>query len=73
MFPAMVPVHSTNLAAVGYDPTAATLFVQFNNGTVYRYLRVPVAVYEGLMTASSHGKFFNRYVRYGPYPYLRIR
>lgn len=72
MFPALTPVASTNLAAVGYDPPSAELFVQFNNGTVYCYFNVPASVYSGLLAASSHGSFFHHFVRHGGYPYQRV-
>jgi hypothetical protein len=72
MIPALTPVASSNLAGVGYDSAAGQLFVQFNNGTLYCYYRVPVAVYQGLMAAWSHGQYFNYYVRGARYPYARL-
>jgi hypothetical protein len=44
----MVPVRSSNVAAIGYDGSARQLFVQFWNGAVYRYDRVPAQVHDGL-------------------------
>ena len=55
----MIPVTSSNLAAVGYDDSDASLYVQFKNGTTYQYLRVPHAIYDALMRAGSKGTFFN--------------
>lgn len=67
------PVSSSNLASVGYDPEQRILEVGFRNGSVYQYLRVPNHVYEGLMRASSHGRYFDAFVKKGGYLYRRVR
>ena len=72
IIPPLTPVASSNLAAVGYDSSQAELFVAFNTGTLYCYFHVPVVVYRGLMTASSHGSYFNYYVRRAGYSYVRL-
>lgn len=66
------PVSSSNLAAVGYDAERQILEVEFLNGSIYQYLNVPLHIYEQLMNASSHGEYFNRYIRKGGYQYKRI-
>lgn len=65
----MIPVSSSNIASVGYE--AGTLYVSFNSGGLYAYSGVPESVYQGLMSASSHGSYLARYVK-GVYPYRRI-
>ena len=60
-----VPVNSSELANVGYDPTTSTLEVEFRTGSVYEYRQVPASVHLGLMSAPSHGKYFNQYVKKG--------
>lgn len=57
------PLRSSNLAAVEYDPTSSSLIVEFHNRRIYRYSDVPSAVYEGLLRAYSHGRYFNRWIR----------
>lgn len=37
--------------------------VEFNNGSIYEYYKVPNEIYSSLMTASSHGKYLNLYIR----------
>lgn len=64
-------VQSSNIASVGYDSQAAILEIEFNGGSVYQYYGVPVAIYQGLMSAASHGKFFHACVR-DAYRYVRI-
>jgi len=66
----MIPVVSSNLAAVGYAQD--TLVVSFRNGTVYEYFSVPKPVYEGLLSASSKGQYLHRFVK-GRYRYRKIR
>ncbi len=51
-------VSSSNLASVGYDPTSQTLEVEFLSSGIYQYFNVPSNIYQGLMSASSHGKYF---------------
>lgn len=67
-----VPVNSSNLWSVGYDPISQTLEVEFRNGSDYQYFGVPQAVYNGLMAAPSHGRYHYYNIRYG-YNYQRIR
>ncbi|MDK2014636.1 MULTISPECIES: KTSC domain-containing protein [unclassified Deinococcus] len=67
-----VPVTSSNLASVAYDPSSHTLEVAFNNGGLYRYAGVPAAVHQGLMAAASHGSYFAAHIR-NRYPTTKIR
>ena len=66
----MTPVSSSNLSSVGYEN--GTLCIAFNSGGVYYYTGVPRSVYEDLMNADSHGKYFAKFIR-NVYPYQRIR
>lgn len=70
ILPTMTQVASSNIYSVGYEN--GNLYISFNNGTVYRYFRVPYVVYSSLMSAPSHGRFLNAYIR-NVYPYQRIR
>ena len=56
-------VSSSCLSGVGYDHTHRVLVLGFQSGSVYRYTDVPSFVYEGLMTAPSLGRFFQRYIK----------
>lgn len=68
----MVPVSSSNLSAVGYDAATQTLRVAFIGGGLYEYSGVPVSVHTGLMSASSHGSYFDAHIKKGPYRYRKI-
>lgn len=65
-------VSSSNLRSVGYDPAKNILEIEFHGGRVYQYTGVPRSIYNGLMGASSHGKYFHRRIK-GRYPYTQIR
>ena len=66
----MIPVDSSNLAAVGYDAASAVLRIAFHSGGVYQYAGVPETVYQGLMNASSKGRYFHAHIR-NAYRYMR--
>lgn len=57
----MIPVDSSNLASVGYEN--GTLHIRFHRGGLYAYYNVPESIYNGLMMADSHGKYFHAYIR----------
>jgi hypothetical protein len=65
------PVHSTNVASIGYDEATATLEVGFRNGSIYQYYGVPASVSRAVMSASSHGRALWRWVR-DRYPYREV-
>lgn len=68
-----IPVQSTDLASVGYDPETLILEVEFLNGrSTYQYSGVPLEIYEGLMNAGSKGRFFNQFIRKGGYPFNKL-
>lgn len=55
-------VVSSNLQSVGYDPLAQVLEVEFRDGSVYQYSRVPESMYRALMAAGSHGQYFHAHI-----------
>lgn len=59
----MVPVSSSNLVAVGYDPRTATLRVEFKSGT-YDYHNVPERVHRMLMSARSKGTHHAAHIKW---------
>jgi hypothetical protein len=58
----MTAVQSSDLRAVDYD-WSGTLTIAFHSGGVYEYYHVPPSEYDGLMNASSHGKYFHAYIK----------
>lgn len=66
------PVSSSNIASIGYDEKRQILEVEFHNGSVYQYFDVPIDIYNGLMMASSHGKYLHQVIKSGGYAYRQI-
>ncbi|MHB9038672.1 MAG: KTSC domain-containing protein [Armatimonadota bacterium] len=65
-------VSSSNLKSVGYDPMTKILEIEFHSCSVYQYSNVPPTIYKGLMSAASHGSYFNATIR-GAFPYIQVR
>ena len=64
-------VASSSVRTVGYDESAQTLEVEFQNRRVYQYYGVPKNMHSQFMTAPSKGQFFNVYIK-NQYPYSRV-
>lgn len=59
----MVPVTSSNIAAVGFDGKSGTLAVQFSSGSTYYYAGVTEAQATEFLQAESVGSHFARHIR----------
>jgi hypothetical protein len=68
-----VNVQSSSLDAVGYEDAASTLGARFKNGTEYEYYGVPEAVFAGILSAPSAGRYFDQYVKKAGYRYRQVR
>lgn len=66
-----VQVKSSSLLAVGYDPQARVLEVEFVSGAVYRYDDVDADEHAGLLRAESKGRYFNANIR-DRHPHRRL-
>lgn len=64
-------VTSSNIASIGYDERSQTLEVEFLNGGVYQYFDVPSQVYNGMMSASSHGQYLAQNIK-GHYRFSKV-
>jgi hypothetical protein len=54
-------VASSNIESVGYENS--TLEIAFVDGGIYQYLGVALSVYQGLMSASSKGRYFHHFIK----------
>ncbi len=68
----MIPVSSSNIAAVGYDESQSILVIEFLNGRAYEYYGVPQYVFDELLNAGSKGSYANKYI-YKNYSQTQIR
>ena len=66
-----VTVASSNVAAIGYSPDFARLWVRFHNGSVYAFLDEPESVYQGYLSAPSKGRYHHYHVK-DQFGYLRV-
>ena len=57
------PVTSSNIASVGYDRAANILEIEFTSGSIYQYTHVPLSIYDGLISATSCGSYFSRFIK----------
>ena len=63
---------SSNLHYASYIADRRLLLVKFKTGQAYAYSGVPVAVWAGLLTAASAGKYFATAIKGGGYKFKRL-
>jgi hypothetical protein len=59
----LVPVQSSNIEAVGYDPEQKTMSVRFKGGNIYHYHDVEKDTHEALVGAKSVGSHFHANIK----------
>ena len=65
-------VESSNIDSIGHNFLTKNLEIEFKDGNIYRYKKVPRGVFKNMMNADSKGKFFWKNVRF-EYPYKKHR
>jgi non-canonical purine NTP pyrophosphatase (RdgB/HAM1 family) len=66
-----LPVESSDVVSIGYDPTEQALEIEFQGNRIYRYFEVPQSTYDHFMKADSFGGYFNAHIN-TYYRYRRI-
>jgi inosine/xanthosine triphosphate pyrophosphatase family protein len=66
-----IPVESSDIVSIGYDPKERTLEIEFHGGRIYRYLDVAQDIYDHFLKADSYGLYFNSYIN-SHYRYRRV-
>jgi len=60
----MTYIRSKAINAVEYDPKSGYLEIQFRSQLKwYSFRHVPEHIYQGLITASSAGDYYNQHIR----------
>lgn len=59
----MIPVESTNIAAIGYDQAQRELRVDFIGGSSYTHINVPPDIFAAFMSAESYGRHYNANIK----------
>jgi len=67
----LIPVTSSDLSQVGYDPNTQQLEIVFHSGGIYLYSGVSSSEYQGLISAGSVGRYFHAYIKHHPFTRLR--
>lgn len=67
----MIPVQSSNLAGIAYEPNQMILTVWFLNGSIYNYYDVPQSTWVSFMGAASKGKYLAANIK-GRFGYERV-
>jgi len=65
-------LNSTTLARATYRVDSAILQLEFRDGSVYHYSKVPADLHQDLLQADSPGACFNLRIR-DRFPHRRIR
>ena len=65
-------INATNMRAVGYDPSARALEIEFTNGNILRYSGVPAEVHRRLVSAASPASYWRDNIE-EEYPAQRVR
>jgi hypothetical protein len=55
----MTPIDSSAIARAGYDVPRKILRLEYRNGRIYDYSKVPPPIYKRLLSADSAGEFVN--------------
>jgi len=63
----MLPVESSNIAAVGHDAERKLLAVRFRSGSIFHYANIEPELHERFLSAESLGQFFGTQIR-GKFP-----
>jgi hypothetical protein len=59
----MIPVRSSAISAVGYDPTSLRMVIKFKGGYSYTFCRVPEHIFTGLIQSTSKGRYYDSKIR----------
>ena len=66
-----IEVKSSMIKGVGYDATNERLEVEFSNGNVYQYEKVPMKIYSEFIGAKSLGRSFGELIR-GKFDHAKV-
>lgn len=59
----LIPVDSSSVLGIGYNEDQRVLYVQYADGEVYEYFKVPKNDYLELLTAKSIGWSVNKRIK----------
>ncbi len=65
-------VQSSDINSIGYDNENSVLEIEFLSGGIYQYSNVPINIYNDIMNALSHGKYFHQNIK-DSFNFIKIR
>lgn len=68
----IIPIASSVIAAVAYEPKSMTLRIHFRNNGIYDYYGVPASLVNQFVSAPSKGKFYAHFIK-GRFSQQRIQ
>lgn len=70
-----IPVESSQIKSIGYDPETLQMDVEFKPGSVYRYFHIERELHLDFMASESKGKYFDANIKTQSekYPFVKIR
>lgn len=68
----MIPVRSTSISFVGYEPETLILRIVFRDGDTYDYHGVPEITVRQFLASPSKGKYYIRWIK-GQFNSVRIQ
>jgi hypothetical protein len=67
----MTDLRSSNLGSAEYEPETQEMIITFKSGSSYAYSGVDQVTFDDLLTASSPGVYFNKWIK-GRYPERKL-
>jgi uncharacterized membrane protein len=59
----MIRLNSSAIRAAAYDPATRRMYLWFPNNGPYTFYGVPYHVFQGLISASSAGSYYNSRIK----------
>lgn len=59
----MIPVNSSAISSIGYDPISKGMKVMFKQGKTYDFCNVPQHIFDSFISSTSKGIYYNSYIR----------
>lgn len=56
-------VSSSDIASIGYNLDSSILEIEFLSGGIYQYHNISENIFQGIMSASSHGIYFHQQIK----------
>jgi non-canonical purine NTP pyrophosphatase (RdgB/HAM1 family) len=66
-----IPVDSSDIVSIGYDPKSRVLEIEFKENRIYQYLEVEPDIHERFMRTDSFGQYFNTFIN-SRYRYKKV-